>query len=85
MAPDKLTTEYKCRSTISFFVGTVTQAVILPSHIPWIEQGGGILLLHYSMICLVVLPFLFLMGGTRTDHLLFWQTYYYHAHGFHRR
>ena len=35
----------------SFFVGTAIQLVILPPHIPWIGQGGGILLLHYSVIC----------------------------------
>ena len=31
--------------------GTATQLVILPTHIPWIGQGGGILLLSYSKIC----------------------------------
>ena len=36
------------KRTIS--VGTATQLVILPPHIPRIGQRGGILLLHYSMI-----------------------------------
>ena len=35
------------------FVGTATQLVILPPHIPWIGQGDGILLLGYSMICVI--------------------------------
>ena len=45
---------YDCRiadnSLIVSFFGTVTQLVILPPHIPWLGQGGGILLLSYSMI-----------------------------------
>ena len=35
---------------------TATQLAILPPHIPW--QGGRILLLQISMICVVALPFL---------------------------
>ena len=35
----------------SFFNRSATQLVILPSHIPLIGQGGGILLFCYSMIC----------------------------------
>ena len=34
-----------------FFVGTTTQLVILTPHIPYRGQGGGKLLLRYSMIC----------------------------------
>ena len=34
-------------------VGTATQLVILPPRIPWIGQGGVLLLLRYSMICAV--------------------------------
>ena len=45
-----------------FSVGTSTQLVILPPHILWIGQRGGILLLCYSMICVVALPFLILNG-----------------------
>ena len=40
-----------------FFVGTATQLVILPPNNPWIRLGGGILLFHYSMICVVASPF----------------------------
>ena len=36
---------------LCFFVGTATQLVILPTHIQWKGQGGGILLSRYSMIC----------------------------------
>ena len=43
------------------FVGAATQLVILPTHIPLIEQGGGLLLLRYFMICLVALS-IFLIG-----------------------
>ena len=39
-----------------FFVGTATQLDITPPHIPRIGQGGGILLLRYSMICVVASP-----------------------------
>ena len=38
---------------LSIFVGAATQLVILPSHIPWIGQRDGIVLLRYSMICVV--------------------------------
>ena len=43
-------------------IGTATQLVILPSHIPWIGQGVGILLLRYSVICVVPRQFLILIG-----------------------
>ena len=44
----------KCKLIMcQFYVGTATQLVILPPHIPWIGQGGGILLLHSSMICAI--------------------------------
>ena len=39
---------------VTFFIGTATHLVILPPHIPWIVLGDGILLLHYSMICVVL-------------------------------
>ena len=34
-----------------FFCWTANQLVHLPPHIPWRGQGGGILLLRYSVIC----------------------------------
>ena len=34
-----------------FIVCIATQVVILPPHIPWKGQWGGILLLRYSMLC----------------------------------
>ena len=43
--------------------------------IPYIVQGGGILLLCYCMICVVALPFLILSGRVRTDQLLCSQTH----------
>ena len=38
-----------------FRLKTATQLVILPPHVPWNGQGGGILLLSYSMICVVAI------------------------------
>ena len=52
----------KAITQIKFFVGTATQLVIPPPHIPWIGQGGGILLLSYSLICFVASPFFVLNG-----------------------
>ena len=43
-----------------FVVGTATQLVILAPHIPWKGQGGGILLLCYSMICISSLAIIYL-------------------------
>ena len=43
------------------------------------------MMLCYSMICKVASPFLFQMGGVRTDHLLFCQTHEYHAYSIHGR
>ena len=43
------------KRTDTLLFGSAKQQVILPPHIyhiPWIGQGGGILLLHYSMILL---------------------------------
>ena len=44
-----------------FFVCNATQLVILPPHIPRVGQGGGgILLLCYSMICVIGLTIFYL-------------------------
>ena len=40
-----------------FIVCIATQVVILPPHIPWKGQWGGILLLRYSMLCFNGLSF----------------------------
>ena len=46
-----------------FINGTATQLVIVPSHIPWKGQGGGILLLLcYSMNCVIGLTIFDLNG-----------------------
>ena len=42
---------YNSTIGLYFFVGTATQLVNLPPHIPRIGQWGGILLLRHSMIC----------------------------------
>ena len=47
---------------MNFFVGTGTQLFILPPHIPGIVQGGGKMLLHYSIICIIG-PAIFIMNG----------------------
>ena len=49
------------------FVGTATQKVILPPHIPRIGQGGWILLLCFSMICVAAFKW---EGWDRTDLLI---------------
>ena len=36
-----------------WLVGTAIKIVFLPPQIPWIGQGGGILLLRLSMICVI--------------------------------
>ena len=41
--------------SVIFVVDSATQLGI-PNPIPWIGQGGGMLLLHYSMICVIGLP-----------------------------
>ena len=45
-----------------FFVDTVTQLVIPPPHNLWKAKGGGILLLRYSMICIIGLTIFDLNG-----------------------
>ena len=45
--------------TARFFAGTATQLVIIPTQIPRIGcKGGGLMLLCYSMTCVVTSPFL---------------------------
>ena len=51
-----------------FLVGTATQLVILPPHIPLKGQGGGALLLRYSMISVSVLAIFDLDGRIRRIH-----------------
>ena len=49
-----------------FFVGTAKQLVILPPHIPWKWQGGGILCYVTLWTVLVPSPFLSAFNGQRT-------------------
>ena len=47
-----------------FFVYTATQLVLLPPHVPWIGRESGILLLRYSMICIIYWHCNFLLSFT---------------------
>ena len=43
--------KYQKTANLFIYVGTTTQLVILPPHIPLKGQKGGILLLRYSTVC----------------------------------
>ena len=67
--------EFKKQQKLIFFVGTVTQLVILPPHISSIGQGGVVTLLYD----LCYWPFLIINGP------ISWQTHDYNAYSFHWR
>ena len=48
-----------CFRFVLFLLALPHNQVILPPHIPWVGQGGGILLLRYSMICVIGLAFFY--------------------------
>ena len=68
-----------------FVVGSATQLVSLPPHIPWIGQGVGNCCYVTLLLVLLDLPFFIINRRVRTDHLLFSQTHDFNANNFHQR